>query len=174
MTESLPHQITAVYESMLTRDPLRFLLADDPGAGKTIMTGLLIKELILRGDLKRCLIVSPGSLTEQWQDELLSRFQLNFSILTTDEFPDLCIARLDKLSRSDELFEKLKQTDWDLIICDEAHKLSTTFNGNEEHHTRRYKLGLLLYSITRHFLLLIAMPHNSKDDESINEFHVIS
>jgi len=61
--EPLPHQITAVYESMLPRQPLRFLLADDPGAGKTIMAGLLIKELVARGDLQRCLIVCPGGLT---------------------------------------------------------------------------------------------------------------
>ena len=82
MVEPLPHQITAVYESMLPRQPLRFLLADDPGAGKTIMAGLLIKELITRGDLQRCLIVCPGSLAEQWQDELYKRFHLPFEILT--------------------------------------------------------------------------------------------
>ena len=71
-----PHQVTAVYESMLPRQPLRFLLADDPGSGKTIMAGLLIKELIARGDLQRCLVVCPGSLTEQWQDELYRRSNL--------------------------------------------------------------------------------------------------
>src|SRR5256714_1599489 len=107
--EALPHQITAVYESMLPRQPLRFLLADDPGAGKTIMAGLLIKELIARGDLQRCLVVCPGSLAEQWQDELYSRFQLPFEILTNDKLEaahgrnwflenNLVIARLDKLS----------------------------------------------------------------------------
>ena len=74
--EPLPHQISAVYQEMLPRLPLRYILADDPGAGKTIMTGLLLKELIIRGDLKRCLIVSPGSLSEQWQDELFSKFHL--------------------------------------------------------------------------------------------------
>ena len=84
LVEPLPHQITAVYEAMLPRQPLRFLLADDPGAGKTIMAGLLIKELIVRGDLKRCLIVCPGSLAEQWQDELYRRFQLPFEIATND------------------------------------------------------------------------------------------
>src|SRR4249919_14661 len=84
IVDPLPHQITAVYEEMLVRQPLRFLLADDPGAGKTIMAGLLIKELIARGDLKRCLIVSQGSLAEQWQDELSSKFQLPFDILTND------------------------------------------------------------------------------------------
>ena len=85
LVDPLPHQITAVYESMLPRQPLRFLLADDPGAGKTIMAGLLIKELIARGDLKRCLVVCPGSLAEQWQDELSRRFHLPFEILTNDK-----------------------------------------------------------------------------------------
>src|SRR5438270_13536612 len=85
LVEPLPHQITAVYETMLPRQPLRFLLADDPGAGKTIMAGLLIKELIARGDLKRCLIVCPGSLAEQWQDELHRRFNLPFELLTHDK-----------------------------------------------------------------------------------------
>ena len=80
VVEPLPHQITAVYDAMLPRQPLRFLLADDPGAGKTIMAGLLIKELIARGDLERCLVVCPGSLAEQWQDELYRRFQLPFEI----------------------------------------------------------------------------------------------
>ena len=84
--EPLPHQITAVYEEMLTRQPLRFLLADDPGAGKTIMAGLLIKELLIRGDLKRCMIVAPGNLVEQWQDELSEKFQLPFEIMTNDKF----------------------------------------------------------------------------------------
>ena len=82
--EPLPHQISAVYQEMLPKLPLRFVLADDPGAGKTIMTGLFIKELIVRGDLKRCLIVSPGSLAEQWQDELFQKFHLRFEILTND------------------------------------------------------------------------------------------
>src|SRR5438874_6525247 len=112
LIEPLPHQITAVYETMLGKQPLRYLLADDPGAGKTVMTGLLIKELMIRGDLRRCLIVSPGNLVEQWQDELNQRFHIVFDILTNDrleasatgnafaEMP-LCIARLDKLSRNE-------------------------------------------------------------------------
>jgi len=83
--EALPHQITAVYGEMLPRQPLRFLLADDPGAGKTIMAGLLVKELLIRGDLDRCLIVAPGSLVEQWQDELSEKFGLVFEILTRDQ-----------------------------------------------------------------------------------------
>ena len=138
--EPLPHQISAVYEEMLPRLPLRYVLADDPGAGKTIMTGLLLKELIIRGDLKRCLIVSPGNLAEQWQDELFQKFHLRFEILTNDRLEssvtgniftevNFCIARLDKLARNVELQEKLKVTDWDLIVCDEAHKMSATMWG---------------------------------------------
>ncbi|HBE26289.1 MAG TPA: RNA helicase, partial [Ktedonobacter sp.] len=142
LIEPLPHQITAVYETMLGKQPLRYLLADDPGAGKTIMTGLLIKELMIRGDLRRCLIVSPGNLVEQWQDELSRRFHIVFDILTNDRleasasgnaFTDmpLCIARLDKLSRDEDTQEKLRQTEWDLIVVDEAHKMSATFFGGE-------------------------------------------
>ena len=174
LVDPLPHQITAVYEEMLPRQPLRFLLADDPGAGKTIMTGLFIKELIARGDLKRCLIVSPGNLVEQWQDELDSRFHLPFEIMTNDKLEaartgnwfhenPLVIARLDKLSRDEDVQAKLEQTDWDLIVCDEAHKLSATYFGNEVKYTKRYRLGQLLGGLTRHFLLLTATPHNGKE-----------
>jgi SNF2 family DNA or RNA helicase len=174
LVEPLPHQITAVYGDMLPRQPLRFLLADDPGAGKTIMTGLLISELRVRGDLHRCLIVCPGSLATQWQDELDQRFHLPFDILTSDrleaarsgnaftEMP-LCIVRLDTLSRNDDLQAKLEQTDWDLIVCDEAHKMSASFYGGDIRETKRYKLGKLLSNLTRHFLLLTATPHNGKE-----------
>src|SRR5579862_8534011 len=157
MVEPLPHQITAVYECMLPRQPLRFLLADDPGAGKTIMAGLLIKELIARGDLQRCLVVCPGSLAEQWQDELLRRFGLRFDILTNDKLEaaatgnwfretNLVIARLDKLSRDEDVQAKLKAPDcgWDLVVCDEAHKLSATFFGGEISYTKRYRLPAAL------------------------------
>lgn len=174
--EPLPHQISAVYQEMLPRQPLRYLLADDPGAGKTIMTGLFMKELIARGDLKRCLIVSPGNLAEQWQDELYRKFNLRFEILTNDRIEsavtgnvfletNFCIARLDKLSRNELLQEKLKITDWDLIVVDEAHKMSATIWGNEIKYTKRFRLGQLLSNITRHFLLLTATPHNGKDED---------
>ncbi|HBL50379.1 MAG TPA: RNA helicase [Firmicutes bacterium] len=174
--EPLPHQISAVYQEMLPRLPLRYILADDPGAGKTIMTGLFLKELIIRGDLKRCLIVSPGNLAEQWQDELYRKFNLRFEILTNDRIEsavggnvfaetNFCIARLDKLSRNEEIKEKLRVTDWDLIVCDEAHKMSATVWGGEIKYTKRFQLGRLLSGITRHFLLLTATPHNGKDED---------
>jgi len=178
IVDPLPHQITAVYESMLPRQPLRFLLADDPGAGKTIMAGLLIKELIARGDLQRCLVVCPGNLAEQWQDELYRRFHLPFEILTNDKLEsartgnwfletDLVIARLDKLSRNEDVQQKLQTPDcrWDLVICDEAHKMSATVFGTETKYTKRYRLGQLLSTLTRHFLLMTATPHNGKETD---------
>jgi superfamily II DNA or RNA helicase len=178
LVDPLPHQITAVYDSMLPRQPLRFLLADDPGAGKTIMAGLLMKELIARGDLQRCLVVCPGSLAEQWQDELYRRFHLPFEILTNDKLEaartgnwfletNLVIARLDKLSRNEDVQQKLQAPDcrWDLIVCDEAHKMSATYFGGEIKYTKRHRLGQLLSTLTRHFLLLTATPHNGKEED---------
>ncbi len=174
--EPLPHQITAVYEEMLPRQPLRYLLADDPGAGKTIMTGLYLKELLVRGDLKRCLIVCPGSLVEQWQAELRQRFYLSFEVFTREKFntartgnlfqeENLLICRLDQLSRSEDIQAKLKVTNWDVIVCDEAHKMSASVFGNKISLTKRYQLGELLGNLTRHFLLLTATPHNGKEAE---------
>jgi SNF2 family DNA or RNA helicase len=178
LLEPLPHQITGVYEAMLPRQPLRFLLADDPGAGKTIMAGLLIKELLVRGDVQRCLIVCPGNLVEQWQDELYQRFQLPFEIMTNDKLEaartgncflenDLVIIRLDKAARDESVQVKLAGPEcrWDLVVVDEAHKMSAHFFGGEVKSTKRYKLGQLLSSITRHFLLLTATPHNGKEED---------
>lgn len=126
--------------------------------------------------MHRCLIVCPGSLSAQWQDELFAKFQLPFEILTIDrleaartgnaftEMP-LLIARLDQLSRSEEIQAKLAQTDWDLVVCDEAHKMTASFFGGEVRETKRYKLGKLLAAVTRHFLLMTATPHNGREED---------
>jgi superfamily II DNA or RNA helicase len=177
LVDPLPHQISAVYGEMLPRQPLRFLLADDPGAGKTIMAGLLIKELVARSDLERCLVVAPGSLVEQWQDELGEKFGLEFDILSRDmietsrsgnAFNDRnrLIARLDVLARNEELQQKLaSSTEWDLIICDEAHRMSASYFGGEVKYTKRYQLGQLLGQACRHLLLMSATPHNGKEED---------
>ena len=173
--EALPHQITAVYGEMLPRQPLRFLLADDPGAGKTIMAGLLIKELLIRGDLERCLIVAPGSLVEQWQEELAEKFSLGFELMTRDQIEasitgnpfiekNRLIVRLDMAARSDELKAKLEAApDWDLVICDEAHRMAASYFGGEVKETQRHKFGKLLGAHTRNLLLMSATPHNGKE-----------
>lgn len=174
--EPLPHQITAVYESMLPRQPLRYILADDPGAGKTIMAGLYMRELIMRADAKRILIIAPGSLVEQWQDEMYEKFGLDFLIFSRDmeaqshsgnpfEDFDYLIARIDMVSRDEELMEKLKLTYWDLVVIDEAHKCSASWFGNELKKTKRYKLAEDVGSITRHFLLMTATPHKGKEED---------
>ena len=175
--EPLPHQITAVYESMLPRQPLRFVLADDPGAGKTIMAGLFIRELIMRADARRILIVAPGGLVDQWQDEMFEKFGLYIEIFGREmeeqsrignpfEERDLLIVRLDQLSRSEELQQKLQVAQrWDLIVCDEAHKMSASWYGSKIDPTKRFKLGQLLGTLTRHFLLMTATPHNGKEED---------
>jgi superfamily II DNA or RNA helicase len=177
LVDPLPHQISAVYGEMLPRQPLRFLLADDPGAGKTIMAGLLIKELIARSDLDRCLVVAPGSLVEQWQDELGEKFSLEFDLLTREmiessrsgnPFNDRnrLIVRLDVLARNEDLQEKLLSSqEWDLIICDEAHRMSATYFGGEVKYTKRYQVGQRLGQICRHLLLMSATPHNGKEED---------
>lgn len=174
----LPHQIRAVYGELLPpRTPLRFLLADDPGAGKTIMAGLYIKELILRDDVKQCLIVAPpGGLVEQWQDELFFKFGLRFDLLTNQlidtnvnlnvfETSPLLIARMDQLSRNEELQKQLKETEWDLVIVDEAHRMGAHYFGAKLEKTKRFLLGELLGSITRHLLLMTATPHSGKEED---------
>jgi superfamily II DNA or RNA helicase len=174
--EPLPHQISAVYEAMLPRQPLRFVLADDPGAGKTVMAGLLIREMTMRADARRVLIVSPGSLSEQWQDELREKFGLDFELFSREKQEqchsrnyfaeqDYLIARLDQLSRNEEYQQLLAQTEWDLIVVDEAHKMSANYFGNKVNETGRFKLGKFLGGITRHYLLMTATPHNGKEED---------
>ena len=184
--EPLPHQITAVYESMLPKQPLRFVLADDPGAGKTIMAGLYIRELIMRADARRILIVAPGSLVEQWRDELFEKFGLEFRIYSAsleeaspsgNPFEDhqQLIIRLDQLSRDEEevanekvpgaLQEKLLAAGWDLVVFDEAHKLAAHYYGSELKKTGRFRFAERLGESTRHLLLMTATPHNGKEED---------
>lgn len=174
--QPLPHQIRAVYGELLPRTPLRFLLADDPGAGKTIMAGLYIKELLLRDDVKQCLIIAPGGLVEQWQDELFFKFGLRFDLLTNQmidaqanynvfETNPLLIARMDQLSRNEQLQAQLKETEWDLIVVDEAHRMGAHYFGGKLNKTKRFLLGELLGEITRHLLLMTATPHSGKEED---------
>jgi SNF2 family DNA or RNA helicase len=174
--DALPHQITAVYESMLPRQPLRFVLADDPGAGKTIMAGLYISELIMRADARRILVIAPGSLVEQWRDELFEKFGLEFPIYSPlleqaspsgnpfENYQQL-IVRLDQLSRNEELQDKLCAAEWDLAIFDEAHKLAAHYFGTKLDKTGRFRFAEKLGAHVRHLLLMTATPHNGKDED---------
>ncbi|WP_298446192.1 helicase-related protein, partial [Gordonia sp. (in: high G+C Gram-positive bacteria)] len=173
----LPHQLRAVYGELLPRTPLRYLLADDPGAGKTIMAGLYAKELLLRGDLDRMLIVAPGGLVEQWQDELLTKFGMHATVLSRelitasphgDPFPanPRMIARMDQLARNPELLAHLEESEWDLVVVDEAHRMSASWHGpnGDLHETQRFRLGRLLGRRTRNLLLMTATPHAGNED----------
>jgi superfamily II DNA or RNA helicase len=174
--QPLPHQLRAVYGELLPRTPLRFLLADDPGAGKTVMAGLYIKELLLREDVKRCLIVAPGGLVDQWQDELYLKFGLAFEILMPQlsetvfgasafEQHPLLIARMDQLARNDELLAELAKSEWDLVVVDEAHRMGARYFGGELKKTKRFELGETLGDIARHLLLMTATPHSGKEED---------
>ncbi|MFA7347046.1 MAG: helicase-related protein [Desulfurivibrionaceae bacterium] len=174
--DPLPHQITAVYESMLPQQPLRFVLADDPGSGKTIMAGLYIRELIMRADARRIVIVAPGGLVEQWRDEMFEKFGLEFRIFSKEleaatpsgnPFDDLdhLIVRLDQMARNEELQEKLCAAGWDLVVFDEAHKLAAHFFGNKLEKTGRFRLAENLGAQTRHLLLMTATPHSGKEED---------
>lgn len=174
--QPLPHQIRAVYGEMLDRTPLRFLLADDPGSGKTIMAGLYIKELLLRDDVKRCLVVAPGGLVDQWQDELFLKFGLRFDVLTTamldaalgvsvfEQHP-LLIARMDQLARNADLLAQLDDAEFDLVVVDEAHRMGAHYFGGKLTKTRRFQLGETLRDRTRHLLLMTATPHSGKEED---------
>ena len=173
----LPHQIEAVYGHMLPRQPLRFLLADDPGAGKTIMAGLYIKELMIRGALERCMVIAPGNLTVQWQEELHQKFGLDFKIVTKEDLDGIdtlnvfereprLIARVDQLARRQEQLEPaLRQAEWDLVVVDEAHRMAAHFWGNEIKKTMRYQLGEIVGAAAQHLLLMTATPHNGKEED---------
>lgn len=174
--DPLPHQIQAVYDFMLPRRPMRFLLADDPGAGKTIMAGLYLKEVLARGDVTRALIVVPGGLINQWHEELRSRFGLRFTVFDRDldrSSPsnnafadrDLVLARLDQLARDRNLRDKAVKAGWGLVVFDEAHKLTARYWGNEVKRSKRFELARALAPSTDHLLLMTATPHNGKEED---------
>ncbi|KQY07961.1 helicase [Mycobacterium sp. Root135] len=171
--EALPHQVQAVYDCMLTDYPKRFLLADDPGAGKTIMAGLFIKEALARGWVRRCLIMVPGSLVEQWQTELREKFALHFEVFERSLLGDssdgsvaglpFLIARLDQFSRSKELTALAVDGQYDLAIFDEAHKLAASAWGSTITKTKRFMLAEAIRDAVPSTLLMTATPHNGKD-----------
>ncbi|MGB9605734.1 MAG: DEAD/DEAH box helicase, partial [Bryobacteraceae bacterium] len=177
---TLPHQIEAVYQAMLPQPRLRFLLADDPGAGKTIMAGLLVKELKLRGAIERILVLCPAPLTIQWQDEMLRWFGEPFDIIfaavdqqqLTNPWQrcSQVIASIDYAKQPD-VRERVWQQRWDLIIIDEAHKCSarTTSAGRDREPkieaTKRYELASRLTADADHVLLLTATPHHGDEDK---------
>ena len=172
--DPLPHQLRAVYEEMLPRQPLRFVLADDPGAGKTIMCGLLIKEMLLRGDAANVLVVAPGSLVDQWQDEMSEKFGLDFTLLTKDQVDaggnpfargGLWLARMDVLARDgNDILGKACDVEWDLIVFDEAHKMSASVFGSEVKKTKRYQMAERL-GRNRNVLMMTATPHSGKEEQ---------
>jgi superfamily II DNA or RNA helicase len=164
--DPLPHQLEAVYDYLLKLARVRFLLADDAGAGKTIMSGLLIRELELRGLAERILIVCPANLAFQWQRELKEKFDTRFLVLKGQDIRDQfgvnqwlersrVITSLD-LAKRVEILPGLRQVHWDLVIVDEAHRMSAS---DESHKSLRYKLGELLRDTSDHMLLLTATPH---------------
>jgi superfamily II DNA or RNA helicase len=177
---TLPHQIEAVYQAMLPQPRLRFLLADDPGAGKTIMAGLLVKELKLREAIERVLILCPAPLTIQWQDEMLrwfgEPFDIIFSAVDQQQLTNpwqrssQIISSID-YAKQEDVRERVWQQSWDLVIIDEAHKCSarTASEGQGREPkvvtTKRYDLASRLTSQADHVLLLTATPHHGDEDK---------
>jgi len=173
IVDPLPHQVEAVYKFLLPLPKIRFLLADDTGAGKTIMTGLLIKELIMRGLVERILIVTPGGLTKQWQeDEMATKFNIPFTLVNRSLFssdPNIfhtaqrIITSIDFISREDVL-NVASNSHWDLIVFDESHKLSAYDYGTKQYLSQRYKAAEVLAQQCEHLLLLTATPHRGRTD----------
>ena len=173
VVDPLPHQVDAVYQYLLPLPKIRFLLADDTGAGKTIMAGLLIKELMMRGMLDRILIITPGGLTKQWQeDEMGLKFNIQFklanrAIFSSDpnifENSDRIITSIDFISREDVL-KVASQSRWDMIVVDEAHKLSAYDYGHKVYKAKRYLAIETLSVLCEHLLLLTATPHRGRRD----------
>jgi len=173
VVDPLPHQVEAVYNYMLPLPRMRFLLADDTGAGKTIMTGLLLKELILRGLLDRILIITPGGLTKQWaEDEMGIKFNFNFKLVDRFIFnsdpnvfnnSDRLVTSIDFI-RGEDVINVAKEATWDMIIVDEAHKLSAFDYGKKKYITKRYEAVHALANQTEHLILLTATPHRGRQD----------
>jgi superfamily II DNA or RNA helicase len=165
--DPLPHQLEAVYDYFMRQPRIRFLLADDPGAGKTIMAGLLLKELKIRGLVKRTLIVAPANLCFQWQRELKEKFREPFEVVRSDvlranygqnpwQEKDQVITSISWVSRIEDAKESLLRSRWDLVIVDEAHKMAAY---SADKKTLAYKLGEALSTMTDHYLLMTATPH---------------
>ena len=179
--DPLPHQLEAVYDYFLKLPRIRFLLADDPGAGKTIMAGLLIKELKVRGLVRRVLIITPANLCFQWERELKDKFRENFRVIRSDilrstyganpwqDF-DQCITSVSWVSRVEDAKDSLLRSQWDLIIVDEAHRMSAY---GEDKKTLAYQLGESLSDRTDHYLLMTATPHKG-DPENFTSSYVCS
>jgi superfamily II DNA or RNA helicase len=168
--DPLPHQLDAVYGRLLTQPRIRLLIADDPGAGKTIMGGLLIKELKLRGLIERILIVTPANLTDQWRRELHDKFGEAFTVINRGmvnsyygknvwEDNSQCITSVDFVSRQDDVQDMIRDLRWDMVIVDEAHKMAAYRYGSKVNKTARYELGEFLRDHTDHLLFLTATPH---------------
>ncbi|HEY66358.1 MAG TPA: DUF3883 domain-containing protein [Caldilineae bacterium] len=177
--DPLPHQIEAVYGYVLNLPRIRFLIADDPGAGKTIMAGLIIKELKLRHLAQRILIVVPGHLKDQWRRELRERFEEHFVVVDRTMMETLfgenvwlrenqIITSMD-FAKRDDVLPSLAAAHFDLVIVDEAHKMSAYRYGNKLERTGRYRLGEVLSQLTTHMLFLTATPHKG-DPENFRLF----
>ncbi len=173
VVDPLPHQVEAVYKYLLPQPHIRFMLADDTGAGKTIMTGLLLKELLMRKVIERVLIVTPGGLTKQWQeDEMGAKFNIPFKLVNRGVFSseptvfqtsNRVVASIDFVSR-DDVMGVLSKTTWDMVIFDEAHKLSAYEYGQKLYLSRRYEVASMLSKQCEHILLLTATPHRGRRD----------
>src|SRR5262245_21884810 len=165
--DPLPHQLEAVYDYFMRLPRIRFLLADDPGAGKTIMAGLLLKELKIRGRVKRTLVVAPANLCFQWQRELKDKFREPYEVIRSEvlranygqnpwQEKGQIITSISWVSRIDDAKESLLRSRWDLVIVDEAHKMAAY---SADKKTLAYKLGEALSTMTDHYLLMTATPH---------------
>ncbi|MBI4302733.1 MAG: DEAD/DEAH box helicase, partial [Chloroflexi bacterium] len=176
VVDPLPHQVEAVYRYLLPLPRIRFLLADDTGAGKTIMTGLLLKEMLFRGVINKVLIVTPGGLTKQWQEEeLQEKFGIQARLVNRASFDaepgqfsryedGIFVISIDFLARNEGCLKAAQETQWDLVVVDEAHKLSAYEYGRKVEESERYKAVKALADKTDHLIFLTATPHRGRKD----------